>query len=116
MGTIVLYLISLGLFWVASMIAPFPFIPLLWLIKAVIKDSIPTRIILFPVYLLATILLLYLTQYIWSLLGHRIGWFPFIVAIQNFIASRAKMTNANSKNQAVGIMVGSFLFLILNTL
>ena len=116
MEIIVLYLVSLGLFWIASMIAPFLFIPLIWLIKAVAKNLISTKIIMFFVNLLATILLLFLTQYIWFRLGYKIGLFPIIVAIQNFIALIAKTTNANSKIQAGGIVVGSILFIIPNVL
>lgn len=114
MGTFILYLASLGLFWAASMIAPLLFVPLLWFIKSISKDLIPTRVLLFFVNLIATFLLLHLTQLIWLQIGYEIGLFPVFIAIQNFIAYRSKFTTADSKTQAVGIVLGSILFLILN--
>lgn len=116
MIAIILYLVSLGLFWVASMVTPVLFIPFMWLIKAASKDSIPASRMLPFVHLVATILLLYFTQYIWSLLGFKIGWFPVLVALQNFIASRHPMVNPGSKSNAIGIVIGSIIFLVLNAL
>jgi hypothetical protein len=114
MGIIILYLVSLGLFWVASQLVPFLFIPIIRLTKAVLKDSISTELLLFIVNLFVTILLLYITQYIWSLLGYKIGLFPIIVAIQNFLAAISRQSNENSKRQATSVVIGSILFLAVN--
>jgi hypothetical protein len=108
MGLILLYVVSLGLFFVASQILPFLFIPLIRLVDSVFKFK-P----IFAVHILVTLVLLYLTQYVWGLLGYGIGWFPVVVIAQNFLASISRTSNEVSKNQAKAVIVGAIIFLIL---
>lgn len=106
---IILYVVSLGVFWLASQLSPFLLIPIAWITNAL---SIPSRLVMYVGNVILTFLLLSLTEIIWAGWGYGIGLFPYIVAFQNFLAVRSDMTNQNSKAHAGAVVAGCILFII----
>lgn len=116
MGAIVLYLVSLGLFWLAALLVPFLFVPALRMMDAVRQEPMSTPKIMFFIQVIITILLLLLTQLIWVVLGYKTTWFPWfpaIVGVQNFIASRNPNSNEMSKVNSNATTLGAGIFIVL---
>ena len=102
MGTIILYLVSLGLFWLAALLLPFLFIPVLWMIDAVRQEPMSTSRIMNFIQIIITMLLLLFTQFIWDYLDYKtvwFPWFPLLVAVQNFFGQQKPKCKHSKQGQ-----------------
>lgn len=102
---VALYLVSFGVLWFAM---SFSVLILYWPLSLLRMKPTPPMMLI--VSAIAAMLLLWLTQIIWAMFGYSIGWFPFLVAIQNLISANSKMSNGPAKIQGWGFFVGSLVF------
>jgi len=109
MALIVLYIVTVVLFSVGAWVAPLPFLPIVWLYRYVSGEPTisPTHPVNIIPYLAGSMILVVLTDYIWSQMGYEVGWLLIaIIAFIHLLFGSAQGANKANQAQAFGTMVG----------
>ena len=95
------------------MLVPILFLPIVWAYKAISKEPvIPlTHPVALMPFIVATVLLLYVTAYIWSRWGYSPGWlFPTLVAATHLLLGGARGADRGNQAQAYGVVFGVMIY------
>lgn len=109
---VVIYIVSVVVFYVAEWIVAICLCPILWVYKGITKaDIYPEHPAFLMVPMSAAVILLYLTRYVWGYLGYNPGWlFPSIIAAIHLAFGGASTANRANKAQAYGTVLGVIIY------
>lgn len=111
---VVIYIISVVVFCFAARILPILLLlPLGWLYRTITKKLpiAPIDPVFWMPYAVCSVLLLYVTRYVWVQWGYEMGWlFATIIVVIHLLLGNQKGANSANQASSFAIVIGVVLY------